>query len=102
MSAYAKGLEVGKRVRQGQIIGFVGSTGQSTGAHVHYEILVNGRFVDPMRIKLPRGRSLEGPVLAGFEKERDRLDTMMNNRGGPAARISDATGSSSARQASTR
>ena len=80
MSAFAKGLEVGKRVRQGQVIGFVGSTGQSTGAHVHYEILVNGRFVDPMRIKLPRGRSLDGPLLASFEKERDRLDAMMNNR----------------------
>ncbi len=101
MSAYAKGLEVGKRVRQGQVIGFVGSTGQSTGAHVHYEILVNGRFVDPMRIKLPRGRSLDGPVMAGFEKERDRLDTMMSNRGG-AARISDATGTASVRQTSNR
>ena len=88
MSAFAKGLEVGKRVRQGQVIGFVGSTGQSTGAHVHYEILVNGRFVDPMRIKLPRGRSLDGPILAGFEKERDRLDGMMTGRG---ARISDAS-----------
>jgi murein DD-endopeptidase MepM/ murein hydrolase activator NlpD len=92
MSAFAKGLEVGKRVRQGQVIGFVGSTGQSTGAHVHYEILVNGRFVDPMRIKLPRGRSLDGPLMQGFEKERDRLDAMMNNRGG-AARLSDATSS---------
>ena len=91
MSAFAKGMEVGKRVRQGQVIGFVGSTGMSTGAHVHYEILVNGRFVDPMRIKLPRGRSLEGPVMAGFEKERDRLDAMMAGRGG-SARISDATG----------
>jgi murein DD-endopeptidase MepM/ murein hydrolase activator NlpD len=89
MSAFAKGLEVGKRVRQGQVIGFVGSTGGSTGNHVHYEILVNGRFVDPMRVKLPRGRSLEGPVMAGFEKERDRLDTMMANRNG-AARVSDA------------
>ena len=73
------------------MIGFVGSTGQSTGAHVHYEILVNGRFVDPMRIKLPRGRSLDGPLMAGFEKERDRLDTMMSNRG-TAARVSHATG----------
>jgi murein DD-endopeptidase MepM/ murein hydrolase activator NlpD len=89
MSAFAKGLEVGKRVRQGQVIGFVGSTGQSTGAHVHYEILVNGRFVDPMRIKLPRGRSLEGGILTSFEKERDRLDGMMSGRG---ARISDASG----------
>jgi murein DD-endopeptidase MepM/ murein hydrolase activator NlpD len=101
MSAYAKGLQVGKRVRQGQVIGFVGSTGQSTGAHVHYEILVNGRFVDPMRIKLPRGRSLEGPMLTGFEKERDRLDAMMNNRGG-AARISDAGNTSGARQSTSR
>ncbi|WJR79341.1 M23 family metallopeptidase [Bradyrhizobium sp. NP1] len=92
MSAFAKGLEVGKRVRQGQVIGFVGSTGMSTGAHVHYEILVNGRFVDPMRVKLPRGRSLEGPILTGFEKERDRLDAMMSGRNGAAARISDATG----------
>ncbi len=104
MSAFAKGLEPGKRVRQGQVIGFVGSTGQSTGAHVHYEILVNGRFVDPMRIKLPRGRSLDGPMIAGFEKERDRLDTMMNSRGG-TARVSDAvgtTGAPPARQVSNR
>jgi murein DD-endopeptidase MepM/ murein hydrolase activator NlpD len=101
MSAFAKGLEVGKRVRQGQVIGFVGSTGMSTGAHVHYEILVNSRFVDPMRIKLPRGRSLDGPLMAGFEKERDRVDTMMNNRGG-AARVSDATGTTTGRQISNR
>ncbi|SHG61096.1 M23 family metallopeptidase [Bradyrhizobium erythrophlei] len=100
MSAFAKGLEVGKRVRQGQVIGFVGSTGMSTGPHVHYEILVNGRFVDPMRIKLPRGRSLDGPLLASFEKERDRLDGMMNTRG--TARLSDATGSTGVRQISNR
>jgi murein DD-endopeptidase MepM/ murein hydrolase activator NlpD len=81
MSAYAKGMEAGKRVRQGQVIGYVGSTGLSTGAHVHYEILVNGRFVDPLRIRLPRGRSLDGALLAGFEQERDRLETLMNNRG---------------------
>ncbi len=93
MSAFAKGMEVGKRVRQGQVIGFVGSTGMSTGAHVHYEILVNGRFVDPMRVKLPRGRALEGPMMASFEKERDRLDGMMNGRNGASTRISDAVGS---------
>ncbi len=90
MSAFAKGMEPGKRVRQGQVIGFVGSTGMSTGAHVHYEILVNGRFVDPMRVKLPRGRSLEGPMVAGFEKERDRIDGMMSNRNN---RVSEANGS---------
>jgi murein DD-endopeptidase MepM/ murein hydrolase activator NlpD len=91
MSAFAKAMEVGKRVRQGQVIGFVGSTGMSTGAHVHYEILVNGRFVDPMRVKLPRGRVLEGAMMAGFEKERDRLDEMMSGHGGVSTRISDAT-----------
>jgi murein DD-endopeptidase MepM/ murein hydrolase activator NlpD len=90
MSAFAKGMEAGKRVRQGQVIGFVGSTGLSTGPHVHYEILVNGRFVDPMRIKLPRGRSLDGTIMTTFEKERERLDGMMSGRGG--ARISDASG----------
>ena len=84
MTAYAKGMEPGRRVRQGQVIGFVGSTGLSTGAHVHYEILVNGRFVDPMRIKLPRGRSLDGPLLASFEGERDRIDATMSNRPGGA------------------
>jgi murein DD-endopeptidase MepM/ murein hydrolase activator NlpD len=77
MTAFARGMEPGKKVRQGQLIGFVGSTGLSTGAHVHYEILVNGRLVDPMRIKLPRGRALDGQVLASFEQERDRLDGVM-------------------------
>jgi murein DD-endopeptidase MepM/ murein hydrolase activator NlpD len=77
MSAFARGLEAGKRVRQGQVIGYVGSTGLSTGAHLHYEILVNGRFVDPMKVKLPRGRVLEGTMLAGFDQERTRLDAML-------------------------
>jgi murein DD-endopeptidase MepM/ murein hydrolase activator NlpD len=77
MSAFARGMEPGKKVRQGQVIGYVGSTGLSTGAHLHYEILINGRFVDPMKIKLPRGRVLDGPLLAGYDLERTRLDTMM-------------------------
>ncbi|HME30853.1 MAG TPA: M23 family metallopeptidase [Pseudolabrys sp.] len=77
MTAYARGINEGTRVRQGQVIGFVGSTGLSTGSHLHYEILVNGRFVDPMRIKLPRGRVLEGVLLASFDKERERLDGIM-------------------------
>ncbi len=77
MTAFARGLDVGSRVRQGQIIGFVGSTGLSTGSHVHFEILVNDRFVDPMRIKLPRGRVLDGGTLAQFEKDRNQLDALM-------------------------
>ena len=82
MSAFARGMEPGKQVRQGQVIGYVGSTGLSTGAHLHYEILINGRFVDPMKIKLPRGRVLDGTMLAGFEQERTRLDAM--TRAGPS------------------
>jgi murein DD-endopeptidase MepM/ murein hydrolase activator NlpD len=78
MTAFARGIEPGVKVRQGQVIGYVGSTGHSTGPHVHYEILVNGRFMDPMRIKLPRGRVLEGAVLASFERERDKIDNMMS------------------------
>ena len=77
MTAFARSTQPGARVRQGQVIGYVGSTGLSTGPHVHYEILVNGRFVDPLRVKLPRGRVLDGPVLAGFDKERDRVDSII-------------------------
>ncbi|HZT27276.1 MAG TPA: M23 family metallopeptidase, partial [Pseudolabrys sp.] len=77
MSAYARGIHEGDHVRQGQVIGFMGSTGLSTGSHLHFEIRINGRFVDPMRIKLPRGRELQGPILAAFEQERERLDAIM-------------------------
>ncbi|MEX0842110.1 MAG: M23 family metallopeptidase, partial [Xanthobacteraceae bacterium] len=92
MTAFARGIEPGVRVRQGQAIGFVGSTGLSTGAHLHYEILVNDRFVDPMRIRLPRGRVLEGPVLAEFEKERERLDHMMTRTSAQYAQSAPSAG----------
>ncbi len=81
MTAFARGLDVGSRVRQGQVIGFVGSSGLSTGSHVHFEIVVNDRFVDPMRIKLPRGRVLDGTTLASFEKDRAELDAVLSHAG---------------------
>jgi len=74
MTAFARSIQAGARVRQGQVIGYVGSTGLSTGPHLHYEILVNGRFVDPLRVKLPRGRVLDGRMLASFNKARGRVD----------------------------
>ncbi|MGI8526160.1 MAG: M23 family metallopeptidase [Pseudolabrys sp.] len=83
MTAFARNIDAGTRVRQGQVIGFVGSTGLSTGSHVHYEILINGRFVDPMKIKLPRGRVLEGAALANFDRERNRLDSIMARKTAP-------------------
>jgi murein DD-endopeptidase MepM/ murein hydrolase activator NlpD len=78
MTAFARGIEPGTKVHQGQLIGYVGSTGLSTGPHVHYEIIVNGRLVDPMRIKLPRGRVLEGTILTSFGRDRDKIDGMMS------------------------
>ncbi len=79
MSAWAKGVRPGVRIRQGRVIGYVGSTGLSTGPHLHYEVLVNGRHVDPMRIRLPRGRVLKGNMLAAFNTERNRIDDLLGN-----------------------
>ncbi|SDR51863.1 Murein DD-endopeptidase MepM and murein hydrolase activator NlpD, contain LysM domain [Rhizobiales bacterium GAS191] len=84
MSAYAKGLTPGSRVRQGQVIGFLGSTGLSTGPHLHYEVIVNGHFVDPLRIKLPRGRELDGKLLADFSRERQHDDEILTRIADPA------------------
>jgi murein DD-endopeptidase MepM/ murein hydrolase activator NlpD len=88
MTAFARGLQVGSRVRQGQVVGFVGSSGLSTGSHVHFEIIVNGRFVDPMRVKLPRGRVLDGDSLANFEKDRTQLDAVLASA--PTSHIAQA------------
>ncbi|MEF2552487.1 M23 family metallopeptidase [Aurantimonas sp. A2-1-M11] len=79
-SGIAKGVKAGARVRQGQVIGYVGSTGLSTGNHLHYEISVNNQKVDPMRIKLPSGQVLEGEELATFQRERDRIDELLRER----------------------
>ncbi len=74
MKAFAKGIKEGRKVRQGQIIGYVGSTGMSTGPHLHYEVIVNGKKVNSQRLKLPSGKILKGSARENFELERIKID----------------------------
>jgi murein DD-endopeptidase MepM/ murein hydrolase activator NlpD len=83
MSRFASGIKAGKRIRQGQVIGYVGSTGRSTGPHLHYEVMVKGKQVNPMTVRMPTGRRLADKMLAAFNREKATIDAMM--QGAPSS-----------------
>ncbi len=78
LSAYAKGLRVGEKVTQGQVVAYVGSTGMSTGPHLHYEVMKGNEKLNPISAKVPQGTALGGRELAAFEAQRAYIDTLLN------------------------
>ena len=80
MSKFAKGMRSGVRVRQAQVIGYVGSTGKSTGPHLHYEVIVNGKKINSQTLKLPSGKVLKGKERELFETKKIKLDVLKSEK----------------------
>jgi murein DD-endopeptidase MepM/ murein hydrolase activator NlpD len=81
MSRIAQGIVSGRRVQQGQVIGYVGATGRATGPHLHYEVLRNGTQINPLQIKQPANQQLAGAALERFRKEVARIDRLRDEGG---------------------
>ena len=79
MSKFGKGIKKGVRVKQGQIIGYVGSTGMSTGPHLHYEVIENGKKINSQKLKLPSGKILKGKQRKNFEVSKIKIDVLKSN-----------------------
>ena len=79
MSKFGKGIKKGKMVKQGQIIGYVGSTGLSTGPHLHYEVIENGKKINSQKLKLPSGKILKGKERENFEVAKIKIDVLKSN-----------------------
>ena len=77
LNGYAKGMKRGKRVRQGQVIAYVGNTGMSTGPHLHYEVMRGNKRINPMTLKLPSGRKLKGHELAEFQAQMQKITILL-------------------------
>ena len=80
MSKFAKGIRSGVRVKQTQIIGYVGSTGKSTGPHLHYEVIFNGKKINSQKLKLPSGKILKGNERKIFETQKIKLDVLKSEK----------------------
>ena len=93
LKAFAKGIRSGVRVRQRRVIGYIGSTGRSTGPHLHYEVIHNKRHVNPRGVRIPTGVTLNGPELKRFNSERRRIDKLIaaqrRSRDGYSVQVED-------------
>ena len=79
MSKFGRGIKKGVRVKQGQIIGYVGSTGLSTGPHLHYEVIENGKKINSQKLRLPSGKVLKGKEREMFEVDKIKIDVLRSD-----------------------